>query len=448
MAYGPVNVSTDNELTKEEILNKIKVLDIAYGGTGKATADEAFGSLGNNFGFPNAKNVGDNTDLNTLTKSGFYFSAGSKNTTNTTNIPQIVYDTIKSYYELNILVFGLANRVTQIVACPYNNNTELYERMWVRTGVGTSVDSLSWSDWREIFNSKQYLPIANGGTGAGTADTARKNLNAQRRFPVYVNRDGADLDTDTFDFILTALTATKHKALRDLGFGTFAYVWQYFSSGASNTTNRVQFAKGYITDKIATRYYNSSTSKWSDWNLIITNENLKTIVQDLIDKGEVSMKHYVIGSSGMTSETIAKNVKCTAVANSDGALFVGKWVPKHDGRVIARISLTRTVTGMSSLYTAAISNRDKPVFYGQEAISGSTNTIGRFSPMFDVDAYTAGTILTDVKYPTSFTACVTVYSPGQYDVLFDVEAGKPITFWAKKDSNITDATINIMYKEV
>ena len=164
----------DTELKKR--IENTKALPIENGGTGKATADEAFGSLGKNFGFPNAKNVGDNTDLNTLTKSGFYFSAGSKNTTNTTNIPQIVYDTIKSYYELNIQVFGLANRVTQIATYPYNNSTELYERMWVRTGVGTSVDSLSWSDWREIFNSKRCLPVKNGGTGASTADMALRYL--------------------------------------------------------------------------------------------------------------------------------------------------------------------------------------------------------------------------------------------------------------------------------
>ncbi len=159
-------------------------------------------------------------------------------------------------------------------------------------------------------------------------------------------------------------------------------------------------------------------------------------------------KYYVIGSSGMTSETIAKNVNCTAVASSNGALFVGKWVPKHDGRVIARISLTRTASGTVKLYTATISNSRKPIMYDQSAVSGSTDTTGRFSPMFDADGYTAGTILTDVKYPTSFEECVSVYSPGKYDVLFDVEAGKPITFWAKKDSNITYAEINIMYKEV
>lgn len=317
------------------------------------------------------------------------------------------------------------------------------------TAINDSMDKIDTELKKRIENTKA-LPVENGGTGAGTVDTARKNLNAQRRLPIYVNGDGADLDTDMFDFILTSLTNTKHKALRDLGFGGFAYIWQYFSNNNNSATenSRVQFAKGYITDKFATRYYNSSTSKWSDWNLLITNENLKTMVQNLIDKGEISMRHYVIGNSGMTSETIAKNVNCTAVASSNGALFVGKWVPKHDGRVIARISLTRTASGTVKLYTATLLNSRKPVMYDQSAVSGSTDTTGRFSPMFDADGYTAGTILTDVKYPTSFEECVDVYSPGKYDVLFDVEAGKPITFWAKKDSNITYAEINIMYKEV
>ena len=80
--------------------------------------------------------------------------------------------------------------------------------------------------------------------------------------------------------------------MRDLGFGNFAYVWQYFYSGASNTTNRVQFAKGYITDKIATRYYNSSTSKWSDWTpLLSANDTslLATIIQNLLKGGSISV---------------------------------------------------------------------------------------------------------------------------------------------------------------
>lgn len=168
-----IGALTNDSLTKEIILNKINVLDIAHGGTGKETADEAFGSLGKNFGFPNAKNVGDNTDLNTLTKSGFYFSAGSKNTTNITNIPQIVYDTIRSYYELNILVLGLANRVTQIAVYPYNNSTELYESMWVRTGVGTSVNSLSWPDWRKILTDKNK-PM---GTYSGNGNLTSRVIN-------------------------------------------------------------------------------------------------------------------------------------------------------------------------------------------------------------------------------------------------------------------------------
>ena len=353
----------DAELKKR--FENTEVLPVENGGTGKATADEAFGNLGKNFGFPNAKNVGDNTDLNTLTKSGFYFSAGSKNTTNTTNIPQIVYDTIRSYYELNILVFGLANRVTQIAICPYNNNTELYERMWVRTGVGTSVDSLSWSDWREIFNSKRYIPIANGGTGAGTADTARKYLNAQRRIAQYVSGDGADLDTDVFDFIITTLTNTKHKALRDLGFGNFAYVWQYFYSGASNTTNRVQFAKGYITDKIATRYYNSSTSKWSDWTpLLSANDTslLATTIQNLLKGGSISVVKSIQHKSGtMTNKLETMDVTISAVNLSKSFIsFRGagdgqftSLIPVGVFKNSTTVTLSRTYGGQADNWTSS-----------------------------------------------------------------------------------------------
>ena len=59
----------DAELKKR--FENTEVIPVENGGTGKATADEAFGNLGKNFGFPNAKNVGDNTNLNTLTKAGF-----------------------------------------------------------------------------------------------------------------------------------------------------------------------------------------------------------------------------------------------------------------------------------------------------------------------------------------------------------------------------------------
>ena len=49
----------DAELKKR--FENTEVIPVENGGTGKATADEAFGNLGKNFGFPNAKNVGDNT---------------------------------------------------------------------------------------------------------------------------------------------------------------------------------------------------------------------------------------------------------------------------------------------------------------------------------------------------------------------------------------------------
>ena len=38
-----------------------------------------------------------------------------------------------------------------------------------------------WSRWQEMFKSNSVIPVANGGTGATTADAARENLLAQRK---------------------------------------------------------------------------------------------------------------------------------------------------------------------------------------------------------------------------------------------------------------------------
>nr|DAE09653.1 MAG TPA: tail protein [Myoviridae sp. ctjhW4] len=142
--------------------------------------------------------------------------------------------------------------------------------VYYRTG-----NSNGWTvNWTSLLGANGIIPVANGGTGASTADTARANLNAQRRIPQYVSGEGADLDTDTFDFVLTTLTAKKHKALQDLGFGSFAFVWQFFYQEANNERGRTQFAKSYLTNKIATRYYSSNTKSWSNWDEIFTGDSI------------------------------------------------------------------------------------------------------------------------------------------------------------------------------
>lgn len=139
-------------------------------------------------------------------------------------------------------------------------------------------DSAGWHpQWTSLLGANGIIPVANGGTGASTADTARENLNAQRRIPQYVSGEGVDLDTETFDFVLTTLTATKHKALQDLGFGSFAFVWQFFYQEANNKRDRTQFAKSYLTNKVATRYYSSNTKSWSNWDEIFTGDSIISI---------------------------------------------------------------------------------------------------------------------------------------------------------------------------
>ena len=156
--------------TAADILNKLKTVDgngsgldtdlfkgksvipVANGGTGATTAKDAFAALGIGYGFPNAIQTHDNVDLNTLTINGFYFTSGSKTSTNKYHLPENVYSIINSYYELNLIVYGLAGRVSQIAIFPYNGASYLQGRLWTRTSA--DVGGLVWTDWLEIATDK------------------------------------------------------------------------------------------------------------------------------------------------------------------------------------------------------------------------------------------------------------------------------------------------------
>lgn len=171
-------------------------------------------------------------------------------------------------------------------------------------------DSAGWHpQWTVLFGENIIIPIIKGGTGANTADKARENLNAQRRIPQYVPGEGADLDTGTFDFILTTLTAAKHKALQDLGFGSFAFVWQFFYQEANNQRGRTQIAKSYLNNKIATRYYSSNTKSWSNWTEIFTSNNIIPIANG--GTGANTRNNAIRNLSFLGAEPIASNAEDT-----------------------------------------------------------------------------------------------------------------------------------------
>lgn len=80
-----IGALTNDSLTKEIILNKINVLDIAHGGTGANTADMALRYLGGNYIFIRRTTANDSeiteTDANTMTKTGVVLTptSGTKN---------------------------------------------------------------------------------------------------------------------------------------------------------------------------------------------------------------------------------------------------------------------------------------------------------------------------------------------------------------------------------
>ena len=80
-----IGALTEESLTKEKILNKIKVLDIAHGGTGASTADMALRYLGGDYIFIQRTATNDSgiteTDANTMTKTGAVLTptSGTKN---------------------------------------------------------------------------------------------------------------------------------------------------------------------------------------------------------------------------------------------------------------------------------------------------------------------------------------------------------------------------------
>ena len=276
------------DLTQTKILELIDILSVENGGTGASTRKEAFDNLAFLGYNPISSTDEDITQKWCELGNGYAF-----------------FDTdglmVNQPYTFMFVInyHNATNDVFQI-GCEQKSGSVYYRN-------GNSKDW--YTNWTPLLGANSIIPVANGGTGASTADTARANLNAQRRIPQYVSGEGADLDTDTFDFILTTLTATKHKALQDLGFGSFAFVWQFFYQEANNQRGRTQFAKSYLTNKVATRYYSSNTKSWSNWDEIFTGDSIVPIMNG--GTGKATKKEAFRNLSFLGAEPIASNAEDT-----------------------------------------------------------------------------------------------------------------------------------------
>ena len=180
-------------------------------------------------------------------------------------------------------------------------------------GVNSGLDA-------DLFKGQSVIPVANGGTGATTVDTARENLNAFRRYAYYTSGGATNVDTDMFDFALVAATHEFNTALYNVVGGTFVYVWQFYTNtGTGATSRRVQLAHNMGANKMATRYYNGG---WSDWAEIPTSENFSSMVQSALQSGGVSViKSIQRGSTVLSTDTAERTVTISAV-NMDKAILI------------------------------------------------------------------------------------------------------------------------------
>ena len=112
------------------------------------------------------------------------------------------------------------------------------------------------------------LPIAKGGTGATAAATALSNLNGMSKLAAYYSSGTDMLDTALDGSMIVYASASNNASLYSAIGDGFAYVYQFFYSGVSTTTNRMQIAHQFRSNKMATRYCNSGV--WSAWELIYT----------------------------------------------------------------------------------------------------------------------------------------------------------------------------------
>lgn len=276
------------DFTQEKVLELIGNLPIENGGTGAGTKKEAFNNLAF-LGENPISSLEEDTPQKWLELGSGYAKFDTNELMN--NQPEQYMFVINFSHE--------SSAIFQIGSLQSGSG------VYYRTG-----NSNGWTvNWTSLLGANGIIPVVNGGTGASTADTARENLNAQRRIPQYVSGEGADLDTGTFDFILTTLTATKHKALQNLGFGSFAFVWQFFYQEANNERGRTQFAKSYLTNKLATRYYSSNTKSWSNWSEIFSGNSIVPVANG--GTGKATKKEAFRNLSFLGAEPIASNAEDT-----------------------------------------------------------------------------------------------------------------------------------------
>ena len=186
--------------------------------------------------------------------------------------------------------------------------TQQYGYNYLMRLVNSLASGLNGVNANALLIALGAIPIANGGTGASTADTARENLNAFRRLPDYSGGGSIEIDEAVFDFVIARTDISE--GLNSCINSYFSYVWQFFNQNVSESSERVQFAQGLRGDGIAVRYYSGT---WSTWDKIATMSSLAEMVQSALQSGGVSVIRSI--QRGIINIPI-ENTTATATINT------------------------------------------------------------------------------------------------------------------------------------
>lgn len=256
MAYGPVNISKDNnELSASDILTKLKTIDgsgsgldadlfkgnstisIANGGTGATDAQGAFNNLGQR------AFMGENTDVNSPNQAECYNSNGWRQTGGAKDLPTNSYGIFENKQA--------GGYIKQIYAC---TNKHGDYGLYIRLGEQSNIAE---NEWQRVYTSRNAASLIQNLLKGGSISVVKS-----------VQRGTVDLDRQNSNTTLVSISSINtnksllivnaHNTSNDTG--ASSTLTSYNVSGKIYSSTQLQL--------YATSYENSKYSFNIDWQVI------------------------------------------------------------------------------------------------------------------------------------------------------------------------------------
>ena len=296
------------------------VLPIAKGGTGAGIRSDSFKNLSFE-SYTCTKLSEDNsyyTDLDDFKSAGNYYVKSNDN----------AYSIISNATIVNgwlVVIPSTGTAIKQIFyrygSATSNNDHQTYVRTYFSSG---------WTEWTRFYNSKDVIPIVNGGTGATTASAAFKNLT----YKYYTLSSLSELD-DMMSPCMGFVECTGSSPL--IPNTSISYGWLTILPSPNNSCKQILYV--YHTDITTSnetyiRTYLEGTG-WNNWSRLYTSGDT------------IPMENG--GTGAITAQAALANLGvATANSGESGSVKIGDILIQW-GRV--RITNTDTETIVSQTAT-------------------------------------------------------------------------------------------------